>query len=113
VEGLELAQKVADRLIESAFLSQLGIVALKTGRLEQAGDWARTALALRAELGMRLWTTDNLVTMATAHWLAGPLKPWILPARLWTFSTNVAAKGQSAPNKTILCAIKFLARQAK
>ncbi|MBN1887766.1 MAG: tetratricopeptide repeat protein, partial [Thermoflexales bacterium] len=69
-EGLQLAQK-ADRYIESGFLSELGIVTLKTGRLEQAIDWAEAALALRRELDMHVWTTDNLATLAAAHWLAG------------------------------------------
>ncbi len=72
-EGLALARapEQADQYAVSYFLSHLGIVHLRAGRLDQATNRAHEALALRQELDLRLWTTADLTTLAAAYLDAG------------------------------------------
>jgi tetratricopeptide (TPR) repeat protein len=71
LEGLELARKTGEHYIEPALLSQLGLLALKNSQPQKAIEYAEQALSKRMALNLRIWTTDNLATLAQAHWQLG------------------------------------------
>jgi tetratricopeptide (TPR) repeat protein/ribosomal protein L31 len=66
-EGLALAEKQGDKNLIALFLSHLGVVSLLAGRLEEALWRAETALSIRRDLDLRVWTTADLTTLASAY----------------------------------------------
>jgi tetratricopeptide (TPR) repeat protein/class 3 adenylate cyclase len=68
-DGLKLAHKQDDTYQQSFFLSYISTVSLRAGRFDQAIGQANAALTMRRELGLRLWTTADLTTLAAA-WLS-------------------------------------------
>jgi tetratricopeptide (TPR) repeat protein len=68
---LTLARKQDDRYMVSYYLSHLAAVSLGAKRLDQAIEHANTALAMRQELALALWTTADLTTLAAAQLAAG------------------------------------------
>ncbi|MEE8390149.1 MAG: tetratricopeptide repeat protein, partial [Anaerolineae bacterium] len=65
--GLALAQTQDDKYLVSIFASYLSRVSLRLGKSEQAIEQANAALTLRQETGLRLFTTDDLATLAAAY----------------------------------------------
>jgi adenylate cyclase len=72
-DGLALSQGQADKYMVAAFLNYLSVVSLRSDKPEQAVDQAGTALNMRQEMGLRLWTTANLATLAAAHSALGDM----------------------------------------
>ncbi len=71
VEGLALAQKQNDKYLIALYWSYLGSTSRRVGRPAQAIEQARAALDLRRELGLQLWTTADLATLAAAYLATG------------------------------------------
>jgi tetratricopeptide (TPR) repeat protein len=71
VDGLALTQSLDNKRLVSFFLSYLAVVHLQVGRLEQAVGQAYAALTLRNELGLRLYTTYDLSTLAATYLASG------------------------------------------
>jgi adenylate cyclase len=64
--GLALAQK-QDEHIVSIFLSNLAIISLQAGKLNQAIERSTAALTMRQGLDLRSRTADDLATLAATH----------------------------------------------
>lgn len=71
--GLELSQKQADKYMMSYFLSHSAIVHLRAGQPQRSIGLANTALAMRQEADLRLWTTADLTTLAASHYQIGDI----------------------------------------
>lgn len=101
-EGLTLARAAeqADQYAISYFLSHLAIVHLRAGRLDQARDRAHEALALRQELGLRLWTTADLTTLAAAYLGAGNVdQAWRYARQAMSILDECGGEGPEFPHR--------------
>ncbi len=65
-QGLNLAQVQNDIRLVSICLGHLSTVSLRAGEIDQAINQANRALTMHREIGLELWTTTDLVTLASA-----------------------------------------------
>ncbi len=73
-KGLDLAREQGDKHLEALFLSHQGTVHLLKREYGQAIAYADAALATRRGLGLHLWTTADLTTLASAYQSRGEME---------------------------------------